>query len=113
MDKEIFRGGGLLSIALLYAAFFLWLGNRLWNTTQYQIVGGLLYVVVVCLTPLAVYGFELVTGLWVDSPSTPNVPAFRVFQYQIKVFIVVFVCDNEILFFVNESLFDCETCSFI
>jgi uncharacterized membrane protein len=98
LNKEIFRGGGLLSIALLYAAFFVWLGNQLWNTTQYQIVGGLLYVVVVCLTPLAVYGFELVTGLWIASPNTSDTPTFRDFQYQIKVSFVLFVCTNKLFF---------------
>jgi hypothetical protein len=50
---ERFGGGGILAISLVYAACFV-------------IAGGLLVTIAVCMTPLAVYGFEWMTGLWLQ-----------------------------------------------
>lgn len=61
---EKFGGGGILTIALAYAAFFVLIGNILWQQTSYRIPGGLFITLAVCMIPLAVYGFQRLTGWW-------------------------------------------------
>jgi hypothetical protein len=103
----MFKGWGLLIISLLYAFFFVWLGRKLWNDPNYQIVGGLLHVVAVCLTPLAVYGFQLATGFWIDPTTTEtDTPIFRDYQYKIKVFhpLILSVSVFQCLFFIIFDL---------
>src|SRR5262245_57243651 len=64
---EQFGGKGLFLIATLYAFFFAMAGLRLLVDPQTRTPGGLLVTVAVCMTPLAVYGFERMTGLWPDA----------------------------------------------
>src|SRR5712692_9803881 len=59
---EAFGGKGIFLIATLYAFFFTMAGLRL--LAQPQTPGGLLVTMAVCITPLAVYGLERMTGLW-------------------------------------------------
>jgi len=67
---EVFGGGGIFAIALCYIAIFFFMGNRLWHKNDLKVPGGLLITIAVCLIPLAIYGFQLWTGLWVvDSPG--------------------------------------------
>ncbi|BCS89335.1 DUF2157 domain-containing protein [Pseudodesulfovibrio sediminis] len=61
-------GGSHLLIALLYALVFLSVGNRLWRKGQ-RIPGGILITAAVCMTPVAVWGFQEIIGLWVCHKS--------------------------------------------
>ncbi len=61
---ERFGGKGILLIASLYAFFFTMAGLRLLAQPQTRTPGGLLVTAAVCMTPLAVYGFERMTGWW-------------------------------------------------
>jgi hypothetical protein len=61
---EAFGGGGIFGIALCYAALFLLGARRLLSAPDTRTPGGLLVTMAVCMTPLAVYGFERMTGLW-------------------------------------------------
>lgn len=63
---EDFGGAGLMLIALLYAAGFAGVGGLLWSRRGLRVPGGLLVTAAVCITPLAVYGFETSTGLWLQ-----------------------------------------------
>ncbi len=57
-------GAGILALALTYGCIFGILGPHLFHTRKLHVAGGLLTVVAVCMTPLAVYGFERAVGLW-------------------------------------------------
>jgi hypothetical protein len=59
-----FGGGALLGISLIYALCFALLGRLLWSKPMYKTAGGLLITVAVCMTPLAIYGFEKWIGIW-------------------------------------------------
>jgi hypothetical protein len=59
-------GLGLFAIAVAYAAAFVLAGRTLWDRHNLVVPGGLLFVVAVCMTPLAVYGVERATGLWLQ-----------------------------------------------
>ncbi|HKC61310.1 MAG TPA: hypothetical protein VKB92_14580 [Myxococcales bacterium] len=61
---ETFGGKGIFLIATLYAFFFTMAGLRLLAQPQTRTPGGLLVTMAVCMTPLAVYGLERMTGLW-------------------------------------------------
>src|SRR5216683_7281858 len=61
---ESFGGRGIFLIATLYAFFFTLAGLRLLAQPQTRTPGGLLVTMAVCMTPLAVYGLERMTGLW-------------------------------------------------
>jgi len=61
---EAFGGKGIFVIATLYAFFFTMAGLRLLTEPQTRTPGGLLVTMAVCMTPLAVYGFERMTDLW-------------------------------------------------
>ncbi len=59
---EKFGGGGMLLISLSYALVFTVAGAKLWRERGLRVPGGLLVTAAVCMTPLAVYGFETMTG---------------------------------------------------
>ena len=59
---ERFGGGGILVISLSYALAFLVAGGLLWRDKSLRVPGGLLVTAAVCMTPLAVYGLETMTG---------------------------------------------------
>src|SRR5215204_915932 len=61
---ERFGGGGLFAISLSYALGFVVAGGLLWRQRGLRVPGGLLVTAAVCMTPLAVYGFETMTGAW-------------------------------------------------
>jgi len=61
---ELFGGGGILAISSLYAICFVLAGNNLWFEKKQRVPGGLLYTMAVCMTPLAIYGLERLTGIW-------------------------------------------------
>ena len=63
---ERFGGGGILAISLSYALGFMVAGGLLWRDKGLKIPGGLLVTAAVCMTPLAVYGLERMTGLWLQ-----------------------------------------------
>jgi hypothetical protein len=63
---ERFGGGGMLAISLTYALVFVVAGGLLWREKGLKVPGGLLVTAAVCMTPLAVYGFEMMTGLWLQ-----------------------------------------------
>jgi len=60
----VFGGGGLFLIASLYALCFVLAGRILWNSKDFKVPGGLLFTIAVCMTPLAIYGLESLTGIW-------------------------------------------------
>jgi len=64
---DVFGGMGMFSIAALYAFCFIIAGRRLWEKKGLQVAGGLLIVMAVCMTPLAVFGLERVWGGWPQS----------------------------------------------
>jgi hypothetical protein len=59
-----FAGWQLTAIALVYATLFVVTGSRVWRKSMYQVPGGLLITMAVCMTPLAVYGIERQFHLW-------------------------------------------------
>lgn len=61
---EAFGGGGIFIIATLYALGFVLAGRTLWYEQKLRIPGGLLFTMAVCMTPLAIYGLERLTGIW-------------------------------------------------
>lgn len=63
---KTFGGGGILAISLSYALGFVVAGGLLWREEGLKVPGGLLVTAAVCMTPLAVYGFERMTGLWLQ-----------------------------------------------
>ena len=63
---EQFGGAGLTLISLCYLISFSLAGNHLWKNKNYQIPGGILLTIAVCMTPLLVYGFQRWTGFWGD-----------------------------------------------
>lgn len=63
---ERFGGGGILAISLSYALGFTVAGVLLWRDKGLRVPGGLLVTAAVCMAPLAVYGFEMMTGVWLQ-----------------------------------------------
>lgn len=63
---ERFGGGGIFAISLVYAAAFVLAGRWLWRERDLMVPGGLLVTAAVSMTPLAVYGLEKMTGLWLQ-----------------------------------------------
>jgi hypothetical protein len=57
-------GGVLATIAVMYAAGFLGLGNYLWVKPDTRMPGGLCIAIAVSLAPLAIYGVQDAMGLW-------------------------------------------------
>jgi hypothetical protein len=57
-------GVGILALALTYGCLFGVLGPHLFHARKLYVAGGLLTAVAVCMTPLAVYGFERAMGWW-------------------------------------------------
>ena len=77
---ESFGGFGLFAIAAVYAICFILAGRRLWRQKAFQIPGGLLFTMAVCMVPLAIYGLEVLTGFWPQ-----NEPAsYRDFHVYVK-----------------------------
>lgn len=71
---EEFGGAGIFIISCVYALCFVLAGHTLWYRQNLRIPGGLLITIAVCLTPLAIYGLQRWTGIWIqDDPGTyPN-----------------------------------------
>ena len=61
---ERFGGGGILLISTIYALCFVLVGRTLWYRQNLKVPGGLLFTMAVCMVPLAIYGFERLTGIW-------------------------------------------------
>jgi hypothetical protein len=57
----------LCAIAVAYAGAFAAAGEKLWKTGDLSVPAGLLYTMAVCMTPLAIWGFESATGFWAAS----------------------------------------------
>ena len=67
---DSFGGAVMGGVAVAYAIIFLLAGNSLW-IRQLRVPGGLLIVLAVCMTPLAVYGVEEALGWWPkDNPGS-------------------------------------------
>jgi len=62
---EALGGAGHLAVALLYAGAFLLAGRWLWKGKGQIIPGGILITAAVCMTPMAVFGIQEMTGWWV------------------------------------------------
>ena len=61
---EQFGGSGIFFISSLYALCFVLAGKTLWYKQNLIIPGGLLFTIAVCMTPLAIYGLQQMTGIW-------------------------------------------------
>lgn len=59
---ERFGGFGLFAIAAIYAGCFIWSGR--YFRSRSATLSGLLYIMAVGMTPLAVYGLQKGLGLW-------------------------------------------------
>jgi hypothetical protein len=59
---ERFGGGRILVISLSYALALVVAGGLLWRDKGPKVPGGLLLTAAACMTPLAIYGFETMTG---------------------------------------------------
>jgi hypothetical protein len=57
----------LSAIAIAYGVLFGGAGARLFRKAATKVPGGLLVAVAVCVTPMAVYGFERAAGWWPES----------------------------------------------
>lgn len=67
---DSFGGVGLALIAVSYAVAFVLAGRSLWEK-QLRTPGGLLIVLAVCMTPLAVFGLQNAIGWWPkDDPGS-------------------------------------------
>ncbi len=62
---ESFGGTGIVFICLLYAGIGLTIANR-FNKKGLIVPAGICATFVVCLTPLAIYGFQQSLGIWPD-----------------------------------------------
>jgi hypothetical protein len=67
---ETFGGKGILIISLSYMALFIFIGNKLSQKQNLKVPGGLFITLAVCMTPLAIYGFQQMTGWWLT--ETPG-----------------------------------------
>lgn len=65
-----FGGGALTAIALSYAIVFSVVGAELWFRRDLKVPGGLLFVIAVCMTPLAVFGAERMAGMWPEGDTS-------------------------------------------
>jgi len=61
---KFMSGWGFMAVAALYAGLFLFIGSQLWHKPGGRVPGGLLVTMAVCMTPMFVYGAELVTDFW-------------------------------------------------
>jgi hypothetical protein len=61
---DAWGGGALLAVAAAYAAVFGSVGWLMWTRSSYKVAAGMLITIAVCMTPLAIYGIEELTGLW-------------------------------------------------
>ena len=64
---EVLGGGGHLAVAVMYAGIFIAAGQWLRKSKGQPIPGGILVTAAVCMTPMAVYGLQEITGWWVWS----------------------------------------------
>ena len=60
---ERLGGGGIFLISVIYAICFILAGRTLWDKENLKVPGGLLFTTAVCMTPLAIYGIERLTGI--------------------------------------------------
>jgi hypothetical protein len=68
---------GFITTAVVYAAAFLATGAWLWRVPGGRIPGGMLVTLAVCMTPMAVYGVELLLDLWPQGPPNLYTDFFR------------------------------------
>ena len=61
---ESLGGQGIFGLACVYILIFALTGRHLWFDQGLKIPGGLLTTIAVCMVPLAIYGFQRMTGIW-------------------------------------------------
>jgi hypothetical protein len=61
---ESLGGQGIFGLACIYMLIFALTGRHLWFDQRLKIPGGLLTTIAVCMVPLAIYGFQRMTGIW-------------------------------------------------
>lgn len=67
---EALGGAGIFGISVTYALVFVGFGYRWWDRPGLRVPSGLLVTMGVCMTPLAVYGFQRWMGIWgFDDPG--------------------------------------------
>lgn len=71
LSTELFGGGALFLISLIYGALFIFLGSKLWKKGV-KVPGGLLITAAVCMVPLAIYGLEVYLDLWPKQEDYQN-----------------------------------------
>ena len=80
---ERYADSAILVTSTIYAGFFILAGRYCWKIPVLKTAGGLLFTLAVCMTPLAIYGLERVTGFWpqpapgITEWFTPEVRNYR------------------------------------
>lgn len=66
MNEAWDKAGGtaLFALGVFYVSIFSYIAHYLYNKKNLEIAGGLVAAVAVCLVPLAIFGFQKMTGLW-------------------------------------------------
>jgi hypothetical protein len=59
-----FGGAGIFTTGIFYTIGFLVAGSWLWHKQNRRILGGLLVMLAVCLTPITLYGLQMWAGVW-------------------------------------------------
>lgn len=65
---ESMGGWGLASVAAVYGGLFVLAGRHFYGRQETRVLGGLLFSLALCLTPLFSYGVQKATGLWTGTP---------------------------------------------
>jgi hypothetical protein len=61
---ESLGGKGIFVLSCIYILIFARAGRHLWFDRGLKVPGGLLTTIAVCMVPLAIYGFQRMTGIW-------------------------------------------------
>lgn len=69
---EQMGGKALIVTAIVYAVLALILAHLLWHRPGLRTPAGLLVAVAVSMTPLAIYGFQTLSGLWPEPFGDPG-----------------------------------------
>lgn len=85
---ERYSDSAILVTSTIYAGFFILAGRYCNKNPVLNTAGGLLVTLAVCMTPLAIYGLERVTGFWPQ--SAPGItewftPEVRIYRYPFEI----------------------------
>ncbi len=61
---DSFGGIGIFALSIIYMLAFSIFGRKLFTKSEYKIPAGLLFTIVICITPLAIFGLLKHLGIW-------------------------------------------------